>query len=105
MEADEFLPPPQRTMDRCNLHHGRQLPNSNHQVGMVLFMNEMVGMVQSVCEIMKGMDQSARDQIRFILSVSDNKASAKTITEQKTRVARYFQSRRQNLENAAPKLP
>ena len=60
-------------------------------MGMVRFIYEMVmGMVQFVCEIMKGMDQSARDRIRFILSVSDNEASARTVSAWKTRVAIHF---------------
>ena len=63
----------------------------NEMVGMVQFGNGMeVVMVQSMCEVMKGMDQSVRDRIRFILSVSDNKVSARAITEQKIRVVIHF---------------
>ena len=50
----------------------------------------MEDMVQFVCEMIKGMDQSARDRIRFILSVSDNKASARTVAAWKTVLANHF---------------
>ena len=56
-----------------------------------------MGMVQSVCEMIKGMVQSARDRIRFILSVSDNKASARNVAAYKTGVAMKFS----NLVNKA----